>query len=142
MFQTVKLFNVGSSPHTRDKFARLFGCDACYRIIPAYAGQISVMMENRMICWDHPRIRGTNSSRTSSPLMILGSSPHTRDKFATTEGNTQAYRIIPAYAGQMLGSGLFMTSHWDHPRIRGTNHSVQLIRPDTGGSSPHTRDKF
>ena len=94
-----------------------------------------------MICWDHPRIRGTNSSRTSSPLMILGSSPHTRDKFYRMPPHNLRTRIIPAYAGQISGVVCHSPGEQDHPRIRGTNQLPFRSRLKRPGSSPHTRDK-
>ena len=95
-----------------------------------------------MICWDHPRIRGTNSSRTSSPLMILGSSPHTRDKFYRMPPHNLRTRIIPAYAGQISGVVCHSPGEQDHPRIRGTNQLPFRSRLKRPGSSPHTRDKL
>ena len=72
--------DLGSSPHTRDKFS--WDTIALYStgIIPAYAGQ---MGQNRVIrgqCRDHPRIRGTNAFFSAIAWIVSGSSPHTRDK--------------------------------------------------------------
>ena len=50
----------GSSPHTRDKCRFSASSIACFRIIPAYAGQIGVYLGFSFYNGDHPRIRGTN----------------------------------------------------------------------------------
>ena len=53
-------FNIGSSPHTRDKFRYIVIHNAAIGIIPAYAGQILILKKNQSVQKDHPRIRGTN----------------------------------------------------------------------------------
>ena len=132
----------GSSPHTRDKyFGKLIPQD-WRRIIPAYAGQIPLLVLPFTIPWDHPRIRGTNLWNLHFAIILGGSSPHTRDKSLLHSPLRTGYRIIPAYAGQMPPTSGAGNSFPDHPRIRGTNLSMRckyLIYP---GSSPHTRDKF
>ena len=51
----------GSSPHTRDKCRFSASSIACFRIIPAYAGQIFRFLDFCTCGQDHPRIRGTNN---------------------------------------------------------------------------------
>ena len=75
-----------------------------------------------MIDWDHPRIRGTNSSLVNKKSTRLGSSPHTRDKCFLPIILHLFMRIIPAYAGQIWTDRTGMAKMM--------------------GSSPHTRDKF
>ena len=76
----VSRFSLGSSPHTRDKFNIIYRVTLWRRIIPAYAGQITVSILARLFNKDHPRIRGTNRSRPQWIRRSRGSSPHTRDK--------------------------------------------------------------
>ena len=70
-------------------------------IIPAYAGQMFYQGFESLIPWDHPRIRGTNGVERKRLYCFGGSSPHTRDKCHSKKFNTDYFRIIPAYAGQM-----------------------------------------
>ena len=70
-------------------------------IIPAYAGQMSFLQILVKFLWDHPRIRGTNTTKLFLQKKITGSSPHTRDKFDAQYYEAKDVRIIPAYAGQM-----------------------------------------
>ena len=91
----------GSSPHTRDKCRFSASSIACFRIIPAYAGQIGVYLGFSFYNGDHPRIRGTNGDKPMTTLPMLGSSPHTRDKWHSPINNANFTGIIPAYAGQM-----------------------------------------
>ena len=93
---------LGSSPHTRDKFRECLNKLFDYRIIPAYAGQIRIQLEKKKLRQDHPRIRGTNIIITDGTDTSVGSSPHTRDKLEYPFIDDDMYRIIPAYAGQIL----------------------------------------
>ena len=76
---------------------------------------------------DHPRIRGTNSIQLPVTVRPSGSSPHTRDKLKGKNNYGKAFRIIPAYAGQITGLDDDGGSAQDHPRIRGTNRGQEAI---------------
>ena len=131
----------GSSPHTRDKYDLRVNRRLLERIIPAYAGQMSLFRLFYRLLQDHPRIRGTNLSLLPNDKLPEGSSPHTRDKFINSFVTLKWSRIIPAYAGQIiviLGKEL---EGEDHPRIRGTNYPGLHLLAQIRGSSPHTRDK-
>ena len=71
---------IGSSPHTRDKLHEESIKRKNQGIIPAYAGQTTVWINEKYMTEDHPRIRGTNSFCFLCKFFIVGSSPHTRDK--------------------------------------------------------------
>ena len=111
----------GSSPHTRDKYVSSFLGDDFSRIIPAYAGQIVSYLPDISETEDHPRIRGTNLPRQRRRTKRAGSSPHTRDKSRPPVYPRHDYRIIPAYAGQIIVKEISYSFFQDHPRIRGTN---------------------
>ena len=72
---------LGSSPHTRDKSQLRYVAIMKQGIIPAYARQITFLGNFMPPTEDHPRIRGTNSMVTVLPSRLMGSSPHTRDKY-------------------------------------------------------------
>ena len=112
---------LGSSPHTRDKYFPTVCNNRFAGIIPAYAGQILYRIFIQEFLKDHPRIRGTNLVSAISKNPIQGSSPHTRDKCAVIGSAVGGLGIIPAYAGQIQGNALFCSYTGDHPRIRGTN---------------------
>ena len=105
----------------RDKWASSMNYNSSGRIIPAYAGQILLVALISMVCWDHPRIRGTNTLQSFFYSFPLGSPPHTRDKFEVEVIAEIADRITPAYAGQITSRVQGGGSNRDHPRIRGTN---------------------
>ena len=132
---------VGSSPHTRDKFVFFKENYIHTRIIPAYAGQIRHCLHCHNSKEDHPRIRGTNFNFCHQLSCVIGSSPHTRDKFPVSDVNICSLRIIPAYAGQIFRNAIHIRYGWDHPRIRGTNVVFFVFVYASAGSSPHTRDK-
>ena len=73
---------MGSPPHTRDKLLSYDPVWILPRIIPAYAGQIPLLIDTTHPIRDHPRIRGTN--------------------FFEDMKDTDVLRIIPAYAGQII----------------------------------------
>ena len=91
----------GSSPHTRDKCKVIVAVLACFRIIPAHAGQISKCRICSSRFQDHPRTRGTNTAFDFFSLSNSGSSPHTRDKFPDGARHYGLQGIIPAHAGQI-----------------------------------------
>ena len=133
---------MGSPPHTRDKYNGETSTLASSRIIPAYAGQMMVLKAPAYPCWDHPRIRGTNSLKSSALSFKPGSPPHTQDKSRGMTQGRYGTGIIPAYAGQMPNRKLFRLRPQDHPRIRGTNRTLVFKKQAVQGSSPHTRDKL
>ena len=98
------LLHSGSPPHTRDKFNSLTGKFGQNRITPAYAGQIILIKLQSQVQQDHPRIRGTNELIYSMIKAIIGSPPHTRDKYLADTSSTIAGGITPAYAGQIKGT--------------------------------------
>ena len=136
------MIQLGSSPHTRDKFQRRKDVLHGSRITPAYAGQITSFGFNGNRIRDHPRIRGTNSLQIFQLLSVLGSPPHTRDKFCRFRNKLSRHGITPAYAGQILWCKKLYCSNWDHPRIRWTNVDTFVPLGIPEGSPTHTRDKW
>ena len=129
----------GSSPHTRGARARGRGRRAGAGIIPAYAGSTTAAAAKQTPRRDHPRIRGEHLRGGPALGLPLGSSPHTRGALLGWAPCRGLRRIIPAYAGSTTGSVGFVTSHWDHPRIRGEHREWARSRNTAAGSSPHTR---
>ena len=89
--------------------------------------------------WDHPRIRGEHTCKSSPLETPGGSSPHTRGARRNLGSKCARSRIIPAYAGS-TGRPLGPPAPgMDHPRIRGEHASGHLKSVGELGSSPHTR---
>ncbi len=93
---------LGSSPRMRGKR------DPCTirlsedRIIPAHAGQTTLIATPKPSASDHPRACGANYEKMASPEGHVGSSPRMRGKLGAGLSDTATVRIIPAHAGQTL----------------------------------------
>ena len=70
----------GTSPHTRGKHVIFLVEWWIFRNIPAYAGKTSSKNPPVYRSWEHPRIRGENTSSNVFPHPKAGTSPHTRGK--------------------------------------------------------------
>ena len=68
----------GSSPHTRGTSIRQPMCGCLRRFIPAYAGNIGVLLGKPEKHTVHPRIRGEHAVDGDTAEEMVGSSPHTR----------------------------------------------------------------
>ena len=98
----------GTSPHTRGKLDRLRDRLEEHRNIPAYAGK--------------------TASAQSRMGESAGTSPHTRGKPRRAESRFCPYRNIPAYAGKTTVSSSRCTTPQEHPRIRGENMMLSLMK--------------
>ena len=79
---------LGSSPHTRGT-RRIWGWKGwCGRIIPAYAGYTSEIVQVFSQDEDHPRIRGVHPTNNTLSCPPSGSSPHTRGTHLKNAQNT------------------------------------------------------
>ena len=99
-----KVWNVGSSPHTRGAREPLSMKRRSARIIPAYAGSTSSPASPTPSEQDHPRIRGEHVQINRAIADGSGSSPHTRGAPASGRPASSAQGIIPAYAGSTHGA--------------------------------------
>ena len=139
MVEEGALDDAGSSPHTRGAPAQHRQQQNQYGIIPAYAGSTRVWACARVVCRDHPRIRGEHALIWLARSMMRGSSPHTRGAPSARHIRHAYSGIIPAYAGSTASSTGRGGWSWDHPRIRGEHRRVVVSEHDRLGSSPHTR---
>ena len=129
----------GSSPHTRGARSLRRSSFPDIRIIPAYAGSTAILFGLSCDDGDHPRIRGEHSPTRRQRPPPAGSSPHTRGARGVTCRLAVSARIIPAYAGSTSTYGFWLMRKEDHPRIRGEHDFWNHCRPQSVGSSPHTR---
>ena len=90
----------GSSPRMRGKRRRQDAHASLLRIIPAHAGQTSLLMMLMLPPPDHPRACGANICSMLSVSVAAGSSPRMRGKLGEQTLPPRLVRIIPAHAGQ------------------------------------------
>ena len=92
--------STGSSPRMRGKRQIRLPPIRRPRIIPAHAGQTTVLLSRSQVCADHPRACGANPCRPPIRWMNTGSSPRMRGKRIADFEDVAYVRIIPAHAGQ------------------------------------------
>ena len=118
----------GSSPHARGK---LYPC-VCRvprgRLIPACAGKTNHLPQPRKRPRAHPRMRGENNSKAVFTAFTEGSSPHARGKLAAWIRDNESKRLIPACAGKTRKQPALKPQEGAHPRMRGENQNLPLMR--------------
>ena len=119
LIQSASAALTGSSPHTRGTRLGFPVCLRFQRFIPAYAGNAHSRFRKYGCEQVHPRIRGERSRNSAAPMLVGGSSPHTRGTLRMT----------------ILRSGIALV----HPRIRGERLPPYISSRSVRGSSPHTR---
>ncbi len=129
----------GSSPHMRGT-----RCDGRKTlvfagIIPAYAGNTSLMIISHPRFEDHPRICGEHVWPSVRRSGHPGSSPHMRGTHQGWRDDGEVDGIIPAYAGNTECFLAMLFHVGDHPRICGEHQTMQLADMNKQGSSPHMR---
>ena len=89
----------GSSPRMRGTLQSALHVSSTQGIIPAYAGNTQVIMQNCSIIKDHPRVCGEHCCSSSVGGGVVGSSPRMRGTPAHHKRRRAEGGIIPAYAG-------------------------------------------
>ena len=116
--------DLGSSPRMRGTHELFDGFGQAAGIIPAYAGNTSLLTRFSSMSQDHPRVCGEHFIEQTDAPRIVGSSPRMRgtlvDKAAVPFGGG----IIPAYAGNTRSASLRSEAPWDHPRVCGEHYPV------------------
>ena len=113
----------GSSPRMRGTQILVQPDRPSTGIIPAYAGNTRISCNACMIFRDHPRVCGEHPFRRGRYCPARGSSPRMRGTPQERFRGHGWHGIIPAYAGNTLGSGRSCAWHGDHPRVCG-EHSI------------------
>ena len=132
-------WELGSSPHTRGALLLASALIQQKGIIPAYAGNTTLIWLYIIDFRDHPRIRGEHRSRVTGLRSNQGSSPHTRGAPSLARPSALVLGIIPAYAGSTRPAAGRRAGIGDHPRIRGEHVRPRVTTTTSPGSSPHTR---
>ena len=130
---------MGSSPHSRGTLYNRNAANVAKGIIPAFAGNTVLAVDQFCNIKDHPRIRGEHSSHSETSGQSPGSSPHSRGTLRFDPTIHPLPGIIPAFAGNTYNGGNKNVRNRDHPRIRGEHCIQHFLRSCPAGSSPHSR---
>ena len=129
----------GSSPRMRGTHNATFDMDSTMGIIPAYAGNTTIVPVPHIHCWDHPRVCGEHFGFCDMVDKVPGSSPRMRGTPIAPDGTVNLLGIIPAYAGNTRSTSRQYLQARDHPRVCGEHVSWQINRKQPPGSSPRMR---
>ena len=110
-------------------------------LIPAHAGKTGSPQRVARDRRAHPRSRGENSTPFAASCAVMGSSPLTRGKRASSPSTRSHAGLIPAHAGKTGRAESPSYPPGAHPRSRGENSTSTLLAAAGAGSSPLTRGK-
>ncbi len=130
---------IGSSPRPRGTPRGMRHEFCCARLIPAPAGNTDGA--DRAVDGNeaHPRARGEHIPRGAHIHHRDGSSPRPRGTRHDRGEVSKVSRLIPAPAGNTLGSSDPSCAPSAHPRARGEHAPVRARLASTCGSSPRPR---
>ncbi len=129
----------GSSPRVRGTQIERRGAPNETRIIPACAGNTRNRHGDGLQRPDHPRVCGEHRMQQAGIKGVIGSSPRVRGTRVDDLPDCLPRRIIPACAGNTLGSRRAKHGQADHPRVCGEHPSIATHAAASGGSSPRVR---
>ena len=110
-------------------------------ITPAYAGKSCIYRSTTSISWDHPRVCGEKSFKTSTSCWSKGSPPRMRGKGIQPCNQWVRVGITPAYAGKRPLPSSGGTRVRDHPRVCGEKKVSDIETAKQLGSPPRMRGK-
>ena len=96
------------------------------RIIPAYAGSTSQILQYFIVDEDHPRVCGEHRCVYLMATLTMGSSPRMRGAPVCVSYGYFDHGIIPAYAGSTCAAPGACSPRRDHPRVCG-EHVGSLV---------------
>ena len=135
----LKCFVSGSSPLARGTLSIYAGHGACWRLIPARAGNTFQRFAHHCLTPAHPRSRGEHALIATDVPAGRGSSPlarGTRDRAVVLQ---VLLRLIPARAGNTGTDSSAAAREAAHPRSRGEHISQSSVARIGAGSSPLAR---
>ena len=109
--------------------------------IPAHAGKTEGILAATRSCAEHPRARGENLTDFAARSGETGTSPRTRGKHSVGLALAKRLRNIPAHAGKTSATPSRNLPNAEHPRVRGENSGMGLVRRLKRGTSPRARGK-
>ena len=137
----MRLMQLGSPPHVRERLAAAFAASSAARITPACAGKTPIRRKPAVVAWDHPRMCGKDPVEHICQVGLEGSPPHVRERPVCTFPGRQNYGITPACAGKTLIRSMRLRLLWDHPRMCGKDQFGPLSVKRASGSPPHVRER-
>ncbi len=129
----------GSSPLARGTLRLLVQVKLTLRLIPARAGNTTLLASCQAASAAHPRSRGEHPSRYSAQAIAYGSSPLARGTLHNVCNATLLPRLIPARAGNTLTLACEEPRGAAHPRSRGEHVGFGRFLFAEVGSSPLAR---
>ena len=132
---------LGSPPRMRGKGVKQSNSRIRMGITPAYAGKSCIYRSTTSISWDHPRVCGEKSFKTSTSCWSKGSPPRMRGKVTSLIPALPLHGITPAYAGKSPASGPVWRKRGDHPRVCGEKAPSAALFARLAGSPPRMRGK-
>ena len=111
--------DLGSSPRMRGTHELFDGFGQAAGIIPAYAGNTSLLTRFSSMSQDHPRVCGEHFIEQTDAPRIVGSSPRMRGTPVLRSFRGLRMGIIPAYAGNTGRQSCRPFWRRDHPRVCG-----------------------
>ena len=132
---------LGSPPRMRGKVWHGVALADGHRITPAYAGKSCIYRSTTSISWDHPRVCGEKSFKTSTSCGYKGSPPRMRGKGGAFYVCCSFSGITPAYAGKSQTTRRVFPVLRDHPRVCGEKWLPYLRITQLQGSPPRMRGK-
>mgnify|MGYP000941811562 CR=1 FL=1 len=129
----------GSSPLARGTLVYGGTVGLVERLIPARAGNTGSWGLPASWRSAHPRSRGEHFGFRKYPLRWSGSSPLARGTLPATDAYINAWRLIPARAGNTRRINSSIRWHAAHPRSRGEHSKQTRQHPQQSGSSPLAR---
>ena len=115
----------GSPPHARGRRKYPLSINRILGITPACAGKTPVRRPTSGLSGDHPRMRGEDTSPTTTASLTVGSPPHARGRRVLQTQHVVFARITPACAGKTETKDLNGIRITDHPRMRGEDSAIE-----------------
>ena len=110
-----------------------------HRVIPAWAGNRRQIYQSRPLKPGHPRVGGEQAALVAPTATVPGSSPRGRGTAALADRHLEAFRVIPAWAGNRPSSSRLSPYCPGHPRVGGEQVRDRSMFWRNTGSSPRGR---
>ena len=129
----------GSSPRGRGTLSRCDLAIEVVRVIPAWAGNTSTLVNRLGGMPGHPRVGGEHLGTLRAATPASGSSPRGRGTPGDRPLERPALRVIPAWAGNTARSSTTARPVSGHPRVGGEHPGHGAGEGVARGSSPRGR---
>ena len=113
-----------------------------FRFTPAYAGNISDLIQTTPRNQVHPRVCGEYRRSKTNKCRNSGSPPRMRGILDYKEEKQMQNRFTPAYAGNIGTSDLNLDAIKVHPRVCGEYLFLKVMGQKLSGSPPRMRGIF